>query len=153
MKTSSSIAFGRKCLFALTTFLLMIAYSCYAADNVNIYELQSKIERDGKRMQSVEKLNDSAARELLAAREQLSYAVAEENIAKGGYDKATEDLNNATQSRYSAPETVNNLTQLRNSAWQNYSKAQTKSNSLRAKVAALEKQYGDYTDDVEAQAR
>ncbi|MFA6075030.1 MAG: hypothetical protein WCV63_09335 [Negativicutes bacterium] len=119
-----------------------------ASDNLSaITQLNAKISQLQNRMQAVEKLNEGVVRDLLAANEQLSYAIANEQTDKNEYNKISGELDNALQSHYSDPAAVSRLQQQKNTEWQNYLQAQRESNTVRGKVSALEKQRNDYSSE------
>ncbi|MEI6287057.1 MAG: hypothetical protein WCP79_11190 [Bacillota bacterium] len=134
----------------LSIAILMLVFSTfsYAADNnAAITQLNAKISQSQTRLQAVEKLNDGIARDLLAANEQLSYAVANEQTGKNEYARISGELDNALRSHYSDPAAVSRLQQQKNAAWQVYLKEQSTTNTARGKVSALEKQRNDYDSE------
>ncbi|MFA6076215.1 MAG: outer membrane beta-barrel protein [Negativicutes bacterium] len=139
-----------KFIIVLLIGLLILSCSviCLATDTtVEIAQLNAKLTQSGSQLQVVEKLNSGVTRDLLAANESLSNAVANEQTGKNEYDKASAELDNAMQSHYSDPVAVSRLQQQKNIAWQNYLQAQSDSNIARSKVSALEKQRNDYSSE------
>lgn len=134
----------------ITLMLIFVAITAvsFAADNsMIITQLNAKISQSQTRLQAVEKLSDGVARDLLAAREQLSYAAASEQTDKDDYARISGELDNALQSRYSDMDAVSRLQQQKNAAWQSYLQAQSAANMARGKVSALEKQRNDYDSE------
>ena len=133
----------------LIAFSLIVYCSVgFAGASSQVEQLYSKIHVSEQRIAVLDKLKDAASRDLLAANEQLGFAVADENMAREVYEKAASEFSNATQSHYSDQSAVSQLLKQKNGAWQKYLVAQQVSDSAQNKTVAFEKQLRDETAEI-----